>query len=33
VVEINTAGSSGAEAQLQLDHHVSLVANDFSFAA
>ena len=32
VVEVNTAGTSGADMQLQLDHHVSLVA-DFIFAA
>jgi hypothetical protein len=33
VVEVNTAGTSGADMQLQLDHHVSLVASDFIFAA
>ena len=33
VVEANTAGTSGADMQLQLDHHVSLVASDFIFAA
>jgi Ca2+-binding RTX toxin-like protein len=33
VVEANTSGTSGAEMQLQLDHHLSLVTSDFIFAA
>jgi Ca2+-binding RTX toxin-like protein len=32
VVEVNTAGKSGAEMQLQLDHHVNLTNSDFVFA-
>jgi hypothetical protein len=32
VVEVNTAGTGGAEMQLQLDGHVGLVAGDFLFA-
>ena len=33
VVEVNVAGTSGAEMQIELDHHVSLIASDFIFAA
>ncbi len=32
VVEVNTAGKSGAEMQIQLDHHVNLGKGDFAFA-
>ena len=32
VLEVNTAGNAGAEMQIQLDHHVSLVKGDFIFA-
>ena len=33
VLEVNTVGNWGADMQLQLDHHVGLVASDFVFAA
>ena len=33
VVEVNTAGNSGAEMQIQLDHHVNLAKGDFIFDA
>ena len=32
VVEVNTAGHSGAEMQIQLDGHVNLTAGDFFLA-
>jgi Ca2+-binding RTX toxin-like protein len=32
VIEVNTTGHSGAEMQIQLDHHVHLVKGDFAFA-
>jgi hypothetical protein len=32
VLEVNTAGTSGAEMQIQLDGHVNLAASDFLFA-
>ena len=31
VVEVNTTGHSGAEMQIQLDHHVHLAKSDFAF--
>ena len=33
VVEANTIGTSGAEWQIQLNHHVTLTPSDFIFAA